>query len=154
MVDVLEGIVAWFSDALETTVRAIETDDDCEVPRLRSTATYDLKDRQYPALEVLPDRAECQYSAEGEALDHEHWDIYTVFLYFTHAGQEARDVEYALLRYAEAVDRIVTADNTAVGRFNRVRVGGCDFGSMMRNQSSGELGQEMRITLTVRTLHT
>ena len=122
MVDALEAISAWFAEEMEPMLRAIEVEDDCEIARLKSVATFDLKDRQYPALEILPDATANLYAAENEPLDHEHWDVHTVFLYFTMAGQDSRDVQYTLLRYAEAVDRIVTDDNTAGGAFNRVRV--------------------------------
>ena len=153
MVDALTGTQAWLEAEFEGMLRTIEVEDDCDIPRLQSVATYDLKDLQFPALEILPDRTEVEYSSEGEALDHEHWDIHYVLLLFTYAGQDAREIEYALLRYAEAVDRIVTEDNTAGARFNRVRIGAADYGPMMRSQATGELGQEMRVDLTVRTLH-
>lgn len=148
----LAGVKSFLVSKMEAALTTIEGAYSVTVPRLAVVATEDLKDHVYPALEILPESTDANYRDDEGPLDFEAWDVHSVILLFSNDGQDPHETQFTLLYYRKAVMRIVRADNSFGGLFNRVRMGQSQFWPMVQSQESGRLLQVLRQGLQVRVL--
>jgi hypothetical protein len=149
MEDTLAGIKAYFEATLAAELVAIGTERGVTVPPWKALDTCEVKDPQYPAIEIQPGAIEYDYGAE-EAPLLEPAEHHQAFVEVTQAGSERKAVQEDLLRYAEGLRRITVEDESYGGRFNWVRLVRADFAGLPEAQGKGQILQKLRVELRVR----
>jgi len=149
MEDTLAGIRLYFLEKLAAELAAIAAERGVTVPAWKTMDTCEVKDPQYPAVEIQPRAIEYDYAGEGEPF-LEPAELHRVLIAVGQAGSERKAVQEDLLRYAEAVRRITVDDESYGGRFNWVRLVGADFSGLPEAQEAGKLLQRAVVELRVR----
>lgn len=149
MEDTLAGIKAYFGEKLAAELAAIATERGVTVPTWKVMDTCEIKDPQYPAVEIQPRLIEYDYAGEGEPF-LEPAEHHRALVVVGQAGSERKAVQEDLLRYAEAVRRITVDDESYGGRFNWVRLVSADFSGLPEAQEKGRILQRLVVELRVR----
>ena len=149
MEDTLAGVKAYFEEKLAAELAAIGTERSVTVPAWKVMDTCEIKDPQYPAVEIQPRFIDYDYGAEGEPF-LEPAEYHRILVQVSQAGSERKAVQEDLLRYAEAVRRITTDDESYGSRFNWVRLVSADFSGLPEAQEAGRLLQRLLVELRVR----
>lgn len=146
MEDVLDGVKAYLASALGAELAAVGTERGVTVPAWKILTTSENRDRQYPAIEILPMRINYVYETEPNETHH-------IAVIVSQAGSETATVQNDLLRYVEAIRRVAHKDDTFGNRFAWVEIDEVDFTEMMESQESGQLLQLVGIQLSVQVVH-
>ncbi len=149
MEDALDGVKAYFDANLEAMLTTIASERSVTIPKWKSMDTAEIRSRQYLSIEILPDTTVPDYSDDESPLE-EPWDYHNINVLITYAGNDAKDVQYTLLRYREAIKRLINGDGTFGDLFNRVRIGATDYSPMVEAQDNKKLVQIMFQDLEVR----
>jgi len=155
MEDVLDGIKAYFETNLDTELSSIESTRECEIERWKVIDTAPTLGNQTPIIEILPDATVPSYLNE-DAPNLEGWEEHFIHVLVSMSGTVPKDVQYGLLRYAEAIIAITDDDFTYGDRFNRVLIANIDYSLMIEAATENtSFLQVLDITLAVReTLNT
>jgi hypothetical protein len=149
MEDTLAGIKTYFGQKLAAELAAIGTERGVTVPAWKVMETYEIKDPQYPAIEIQPRVIDYDYAGEeGPFLEPAEQHRASVMI--SQAGSERKAVQEDLLRYAEAIRRITIDDESYGNRFNWVRLVSADFSGLPEAQQSGKILQKLAVELRVR----
>lgn len=146
MEDVLAGVKSYFESVLTAELAAVGSERGVTVPEWKIIATSENRDRQYPAIEILPMRINYVYETEPN-------ETHRIAVIVSQAGSETASVQADLLRYVEAIRRVTHRDDTFGGRFEWVEIDEVDFTEMMESQESGQLLQLVGIQLSVQVVH-
>jgi hypothetical protein len=145
----LDGVLAHLNNNLDSTLTTIEGEESITIPRWKEMALYESKTRQYPLIEIVPDRSVSSYSSEESPFEV-GWDSHIIDIFVNMVGILESDVSDNLLWYREAFYRIVKADSRFGDRFNRVRMGESDYSPMMKMDKTNMILQILTQTLIVR----
>lgn len=145
----LSGIKAYFESALPDVLGEIKADWDVVIPAWKHLETHRIKDRQYPAVEILPGTVDYDYLEEDTQLVP-GWEYHTVNIEVRQVGSEYADVQDNVLCYVEGIRRVTNDDCTYGNRFNRVRLVSVDPGEIPEAQKTGRLLQKAIVILQVR----
>jgi len=154
MEDALDGVEAYFDANLDTKLSTIETSRSCVVERWKVMDTAPTLGNQFPIIEILPDATVPNYLGE-DAPELVAWKEHIIHVLVSMAGSVPKDVQYALLRYAEAIDALTDDDATYGDRFNRVLISNIDY-SLMAEAAEENITfvQVLDVTLSVREILT
>ncbi|HUW34109.1 MAG TPA: hypothetical protein VM223_21080 [Planctomycetota bacterium] len=151
MEDTLAAVKTYFEAELDTMLATIGTERGASVPTVASIDTARLKDRQYPAIELLPGTIEYSY-ADEDAPFLQPIELHPVTVRVSQVGSEYKSVQEDLLRYVEAIRRITIADDTYDDAFNWVRLVNANFAAAVDAQERGKLLQWVDVGLQARVI--
>lgn len=151
MEDALDNVKAYLDSNLTSMLTTIETERSVTIPRLVKTDTAFIVTKQLPVMEILPADSEPEYG-DADAPLLEHWNYHTIDIMVTAAGVSHKEVEYTLLRYAEALWRLVNDDETLNEKFNRVYLGTADYTLMIETQEDKKIAQTLSQRIICREL--
>lgn len=154
MYDTIDGILDYLlrvEGELEYALQAIESSESVTIPRLKAYGLI-VKTRDYPLMEVAPESISPQYRYDEGPMDHEAWDIDSVWLQVADMGSDDELMLKTLMYYRDAIKRVVHDDNTFGNRFGRVRLGQAQFWPAFQAREQGKLLAVMRQNLQVRHL--
>jgi hypothetical protein len=154
MNDALDGVQSFLVSKLNAALVVIETAKSITIPRLEAVDTAPILSRVFPQMEILPEVTDTLYRDDEGPLDFEAFDVHTVTLLLSITGSDVKAVEYNLTYYRLAIMRIIKADNTFGGLFNRVRLGQSKYWPAAPNEAATQFLQTLRQTLLVRVLQT
>lgn len=152
MEDVLDGIAAYFTSNLAAALTAIETARGVTITAWQAMDTAPIRSRQYPTIEILPDSEAPEHGDDESPLESDYWKYYSVTVWVTMAGGDAKTVQYTLMRYQEAIEDLVLADSTFGSLANRVRIGESDYSPAVEAQREGTILQALSQDLEIRNL--
>jgi hypothetical protein len=151
MEDILAGIKAYFESDLPAMLTTIGTERGVTVPSWKNLDTARIKDRQYPAIEIIPRTIEYEYGEEDGPFI-EPIEYHNAAAIISQAGSEYKDVQNDLLRYVEGIRRITIDDDTYDSRFNWARLNGMNMGEISEAQRGGKLLQQVIVELRIRII--
>jgi hypothetical protein len=149
MEDALAGVKAYYQAELGDALSAIETARSVTIPRQKLMETAPIDDRQYPMIEILPQRQTYEYGSPEAPLTEEIAD-FSLLVAISHAGNLKSAVQAVLMRYVEAIVAITFDDDTYGNRFLWVKVAEAEYSDVTEPQESGHAEQRVAITLAVR----
>ena len=150
--DMLDGIKTYFDSNLTSALAAIETARSVTIPRWKAMDTAEIRSRQLPSIEILPDSQVAEHGDDESPLESDYWLYYAITVWVTYAGSDAKAVQYALMRYQEAIEDLIIADSTLGNLANRVRATGADFSPAVEAQKDGSILQVLTQDLEIRDL--
>jgi len=153
MEDVLDGIMNFFKaeGKLNETLNEIEIARGVDIQRTDIIERYEVLDFDQIKIEILPDDTIQEYGNSSTApLIGDHFNYNAVDIFITTTGTDTLDVNNVLLRYAEAIQKMVRKDETFNKRFNWVKIIRVDYSPMVRDQRSGALSKICTVSLQVR----
>ena len=151
MEDTLSGIKAYFESELQTELAAIGTERGVTVPPWKNLDTARIKDRQYPAIEIIPRTIDYEYGEEDGPFI-QPIEYHNAAAIVSQVGSEYKDVQNDLLRYVEGIRRITIDDDTYGNRFNWVRLAAMNLGEISEAQRGGKLLQQVTVELRIRMI--
>lgn len=149
MEDALAGVKAYLTASLEAQLAAIEATRSVTIPRWKIMETHEVTDRQYPMIEITPQRVSYEYGDVDAPLTEEV-ARYEVAVVISQVGSDPENVQEDLLRYVEAVVALTFADDTYGSRFTWVKVDEADFSEMVENQETGQMLQLVGVQLQIK----
>lgn len=153
MEDVLAGIKAYFESDLEAMLGIIETERGATIPLWKNLETARIKDRQYPAIEIVPATGAIEYEyGEEDGPFIQPTEYHSVNATVSQVGSEYEEVQNDLLRYVEGIRRITIDDDTYGDRFLWVRLNGVNMDEIPSAQKSGKLLQKVVVTFRVKII--
>ena len=151
MEDTLAGIKAYFESDLPAELALIGTERSVTVPMWKNLDTARIKDRQYPAIEIIPRTIEYEYGEEDGPFI-QPIEYHSAAAIISQVGSEYKDVQNDLLRYVEGIRRITINDDTYGNLFNWVRLNGMNMSEISEAQKGGKLLQQVIGELRVRVI--
>jgi len=128
MEDALDGVLAHSNNFLDQFLTSIETDRGVTIPRWGEMARYDILDYHRLTIEILPDETVPQGGEdETQPMIGDYWNQHRVNIYVTYSGTTTNDITDVILRYLEAFQSMVRADESFGNRFNLVVVSRVDY---------------------------
>lgn len=151
MEDTLAGIKTYFESDLPAELTAIGTERSVTVPQWKLIDTARIKDRRYPAIEIIPRTIEYDYGEEDGPFI-EPIEYHNAAVIISQVGSEYKDVQNDLLRYVEGIRRITIDDDTYGNLFNWARLNGMNMSEISEAQKSGKLLQQVTVELRIRVI--
>lgn len=149
--DAMASVKSYLDDNLKAKLKSIASTRDVTVPEPALISIGPDRRKLHPKIEVLPDTSAHDYGFEEQPLI-KPWMLHTITLAVTHTASNVAHVQFTLLRYSEAINRLQEDDDTFGGAFTWVQIGSEDFSPMVESQQSRQVMQQVLIPLTCRTL--
>ena len=134
MEDILDGIKDFLDTDgnLENQLQAIESARGVTIPRWELMDTSEIQDAAQLKIEILPDKTVPDYGDSGvQPVIGDHFNIHRVDIFVYYSGTITKPVNRALLRYGEAINKLIRTDERFGNRFNWVKIREIDYSPMI-----------------------
>lgn len=139
MLDAMDQFKTYADTNLATHISAVEAARSVTVDAVKAITTHLNQDEQVPFIEVMPDSTDPEYGSGESSYAEEHWNYHTLSVLVSHAGYVPAEVQNQLLYLVEAIERMVKADFTFGGLFNRVRLVRTNYALLISAQEDGRI---------------
>jgi hypothetical protein len=112
--------------------------------------THEPETLQFPYVAILPSETATDYGGEETPLT-EFWEYHSIDIEIAEAGGDQATIQNTLMAYREGIVRLIRADNTFGGLFNRIRVGRTNYSPLLSTEKHG-LVKIVRQNIIVRQL--
>lgn len=153
MEDVLDGILDYLDTEgnLETALLEIEAARGVTIDRWGILVRYNSMDFDQIKIEILPDFTSPEYgNTDTNPIIGDHFNYNHVDIFITVTGMDTLAINNLLLRYAEAFQKLIRADETFNDKFNWVKLLKTDYSPMVKEETTSKLIKICTVSLQVR----